>query len=254
MSQKEEFVELFPGVYVLNGVPALYLERYNYIVLADLHFGFEEAMSRQGVFLPRLQLKKIQKIIIKIRNILDARRLIVNGDIKHDFSRLLRSEKVETAKFLKTTFDAGFEEVIVVRGNHDNYIGPIIRNLGGEFVEELTLGNILITHGHKRLDKSDFEDIIIIGHEHPSISVSIGGLRAKFPALLVIPRTDGGFIIVLPAAGAYQTGNSVTLDRSSYLSPIVREVGVIEEMKPVIVDEKEGTIVLPKLSLLNTLL
>ena len=247
-------LELVEGVKLLPGLPAVYLKKHDAVVIADLHLGYEEAMARQGVFLPRLQMRKAERLARRAREFTGASVLIVAGDIKHEFGRLLRSEKLETARFLKSAFDAGYRRIIVVRGNHDNYISHVVESLGGEFIEDLDLGEVLVTHGHKKLDPSSLPDIVIIGHEHPSISVDVGGMRARFPALLMAPLPGDRILIVLPAAGMYQTGNPVGLDSSSYLSPLVREHVDPGEITPIIIDEKEGLLPLPKLSLLYTLL
>lgn len=43
-----------------------------------------------------------------------------------------------------------------------------------------------------------------------------------------IPLENGGTLIVMPATGPYHPGVSVTLDRSSYLSPIVKRHGLLD--------------------------
>ncbi len=242
-------LEVAPGVLLLEGLPAVYLKKEDAVVIADLHLGYEESMAKQGVYLPRLQLRKAIRLVRKARELTGARRLIIDGDLKHEFSKLLKSEKLETAKLLRSAFEAGYKDVIVVRGNHDNFIGPIVTSLGGEFVDDLMVDDILLRHGHKK-PTENMPDIIIIGHEHPSLAVSLGGAKAKLPVLLVAPARNSKLIIVLPAAGAYQTGNAITLDPNSYLSPLMREFVDPREIAPIIVDEKEGLLPLPKLGLL----
>jgi len=242
-------LEVVKGVVLLRGVPAVYLRKENAIVVADIHLGYEESMARQGVFLPRMQARKALRILREARRVTGATKLFVDGDIKHEFGRLLKSEKLEVARLLKGVFDAGYREVVVVRGNHDNYIRPVIESLGGEMAEDLSLGEITLTHGHKKI--SEAPGLIVIGHEHPSVSLSISGVKARFPAFLLVPLVDSeSTVLVLPALGAYQTGNPVGLDRRAYLSPLIREKGDVGEAVPIIVDETEGLMPLPKLSLL----
>ena len=244
-------LEILSGIVLLRGIPAIFIKRASAIVISDLHLGYEESMARQGVYLPRLQARKALRVLRKARELTNAKRLIINGDIKHEFGRLLKSEKLEVAKLLRGAYEAGYTEVILVRGNHDNYIKPIIESLGGEVVEELEEGDILLTHGHKRVNSD--RGIIVVGHEHPSISVSISGVKARFPVFLVVPLESGSVALVLPAAGAYQTGNPVSIIRENYLSPIIREKGIVSEAVPIIVDEAEGLMPLPKISLLESL-
>ena len=86
-----------------------------------------------------------------------------------------------------------------------------------------------------------------MGHEHASIVVDVGGARTKLPVLLRIPLSSGRNAYVLPPTGIYQTGNSVSLNRSSYLSPIIKEEGIIEESMVWIVDKDYGTVKLAEL-------
>ncbi len=253
VESEEAGIEVIPGVVLLRGLPAVWLRRASTVVIADLHLGYEESMARQGVFLPRLQGSRAVRTIRQVRELTGAKRLVINGDVKHEFGRLLRSEKLEVARLIKAAFDAGYEDVVLVRGNHDNYVKPVIEALGGSVVEELREHGALITHGHKRV--GEHPGLVIIGHEHPSMSVNISGVRARFPVFLLVPLEGGeGTVLVLPAAGAYQTGNPVGPDRSGYLSPLIREKGDIGEAVPIIVDEAEGLMPLPKLSILWELL
>jgi putative SbcD/Mre11-related phosphoesterase len=163
------------------------------------------------------------------------------------FEKLTRQEKLEVPKFVREAFEAGFKEVIVVRGNHDNYVSGVLKSVGAEFVEErLDLGSgVTVTHGHKSVEGFD---LAILGHEHPAINVSIGGSKIKLPVYLSMPLSDGSRVIVLPPTGAYQAGNDVTLYRENYLSPIIRERGVIGDAVPIIYDERLGALPLARLS------
>ena len=59
---------------------------------------------------------------------------------------------------------------------------------------------------------------------------------------------DGRKIVTLPAVGIYQTGSKVTLSRDTYLSPILKDDVVIEDLRPIIVDEEVGVFELPPLA------
>jgi putative SbcD/Mre11-related phosphoesterase len=235
------------GLYVVGSMPVLYSSSDDAFIVADIHLGFEEAMASQGAFLPRLQLRRALKVLSEARSIVEARRVIVNGDIKHSFEKLLKQERVEVREFIVKLQDMGFKEVIVVRGNHDNYVGHLLKELGVAFVEDLLDlgGGVRVTHGH--LDLEPRADVTIIGHEHPAIQINIGGSKVKLQALLLIPTTLSTRILVLPALGEYQTGNVVQPDRDKFLSPMVRGYAVVDGIEPFIVDRSLGVIRLPEL-------
>ncbi|WP_165487987.1 metallophosphoesterase [Aeropyrum pernix] len=242
------------GLFIVEGTPILYHRPSSTILFSDLHLGYEQAMAEAGVFLPRVQLRRAILTLDRVVMGLKPKKVVIVGDVKHAFDRLLKQEALETAKLLEWLSSRGVDKVIVIRGNHDNYIQGVVTKSGGEFVEDYldVDKGIVAVHGHK---KAEFNaDIIIIGHEHPAIKINVAGSRVKYPAFLIVPREDGGTIVVLPALGVYQTGNPVTLDRSLYLSPYIREEGVVEEAVPIIIDESVGSLKLPPLRELDKIL
>jgi len=239
------------GVELVEGLPAVYHRRTDTVIVADIHLGYEEAMSLEGVYLPRVQLKRAVSLLESLASRYPGSRLVVAGDLKHHFSKLLRQERLEIAKFVMRARDLGFREMLLVRGNHDNYAVIVLRSMNVDIVEELDLGGgVLVFHGHKH-PESGFE-LGIMGHEHPALQVSVGGGRTKFPVFLAVPLNDGGSVLVLPPAGTYQVGNVVTVRRENYLSPVIREKGVVEDAIPVIVDEG-GLVPLIQLGILEQL-
>lgn len=228
LSQAE--IEIAPGIYALPGLPAVRVG--DSIIIADLHLGYEEALSRDGVYLPHVQLRNALRTIREIAAATPtAVRLIVAGDIKHTFNKLLRSEREEVSAFIREA-QAHFKEVIVVRGNHDNFISPIVKAEGAEFIDEgADLGRgITVIHGHKKPGAGG--DVFILGHEHPAIQIRVGGSRVKFPVFLKVPLESGGTAIVVPAMGTYQTGNVISTINSAYLSPLIRDEGIVRLAVP----------------------
>ena len=242
---------LFPllpekGLYIVEGTPFLYHDRTSTLIAADLHLGYEEAMTRLGIFLPRLQLKKALEVFKEALEAVRPSRVVINGDIKHVYERLLKQEVNESLKLLDSLASWGVGDVILVKGNHDTFISGPLKRHGVEVVESLDLGGgVLLTHGHK--DVEDKFEVVVIGHEHPALQVDVGGARVKFPVFLVAPMESGETVIVLPATGAYQTGNPVGLSRDNYLSPMMRERVVLESVKPYISDKSVGVFPLPPL-------
>lgn len=192
------------GLYVVAGTPFLYIPQHKMLVMADLHLGFEEAASRgltyslrgsssyAGVFLPRIQLRRAIEYLVKASSVLDIDRVVVNGDLKHAFDRLLRQERDEVVEFVTWLREKGIREVEVVRGNHDNYLKPVLRRLNVELVNSIEVTadsrRILIVHGHEDVDVAG-RDIVVIGHEHPSLKC-LGSYR--FPVFMKIPLETGG--------------------------------------------------------------
>lgn len=237
--------EILNGIEVVNELPVIYLRKYKAVVLADTHIGFEEEMADKGVFIPRFQKKRLLGIIDEVTNAVDADTLVIAGDFKHKFDGLGRIERIELSEVLKYALSR-FNKLIVVRGNHDNYLPLLTRKYRFEVVEYLLVGNILIIHGHNELPTNIKAEIVIMGHEHPTITLrdSLGSI-GRFQCFLVGDLINSSKLITLPAVGAYQTGSRVTLDKSTYLSPILRDYVVLGDLKPIVVDEDVGILELP---------
>ncbi|MGC8953091.1 metallophosphoesterase [Desulfurococcus amylolyticus] len=232
--------EVDTGIYVVAGTPFLYISPSRTLLMADLHLGFEEAASRGliyslrgssgygGIFIPRIQLKRVLQYLDQVSQVITIDKIVINGDLKHAFDRLLRQEREEVGELVKRIRDIGVKEVEVVRGNHDNFIKPVLKKLEVEFVDsiEVVVNNkkVLLVHGHEYVDTSG-KDIVIIGHEHPSLRC-FGAYR--FPVFMKIPLETGGILIIMPATGPYHPGINASINREEYLSPIVRRHAILE--------------------------
>jgi putative SbcD/Mre11-related phosphoesterase len=251
-------IELAPGVEVVEDLPVVYVRRLKAVVLADLHLGFEEEAARQGVFIPRIQLFRSLEVLRRSLEETDAEWVIFAGDVKHCFSKLLRSEREELSRLFEFLVREKNVRVTVVRGNHDNYLPIVAEKYGVEIVQELYRDGILIIHGHKK-PRGEYQgpvEVVIMGHEHPSIRLRDKlGFIAKLPAFLVAPYEKlKARLIVLPAVGQYQTGTSVTLSPETYLSPILREDIDLRKIKPYVLAEELGVLEFPELELLEDVL
>ncbi|MEM4476436.1 MAG: metallophosphoesterase family protein, partial [Desulfurococcaceae archaeon] len=167
--------KIFDSIYAVSDTRTLYIDGINVLVLADAHLGFEEDMARSGFFIPRAQLLKAINYVEKALGYIgEVSRVVIDGDLKHAFDRLLRQEKLEVKQFLDyLTKERRVKEVVVVRGNHDNFLPIVLKEYGVNLVDSIEYSvaglKILLTHGHKELDLS--HDAVIIGHEHPSINL-----------------------------------------------------------------------------------
>jgi len=250
-------MELVENVVIAGSTPVIYVKSINAIVFADSHLGFEEEMARHGLYLPNYQLKKLLEVLNRVFREVKPKRIVIAGDVKHCFSSLSKQERYELSELFNYLASIT-SEVIVVRGNHDNYLPLIARKYNVEIIRDYIVEKgILITHGHKDmdLDNTDFR-VLIMGHEHPSISLRDElGCTVKFSCYLVAPVIDSDRkVIVLPASGVYQSGTSITLDKSNYLSPIIKRYVDLENAKPYIIDEDLGVIELPELKAIQDLI
>lgn len=191
------------------------------LVIADVHIGYEEALNKQGVLVPRLQFEEMVKRIERIFDVLKNERIervVVNGDLKHEFGTISEQEWRNTLKFLDL-LSKHCKEIILVKGNHDNILGPIARKRNVKVVDCFEAGDVLITHG-KKIPSIKNCKTIIIGHEHPAISLKEGPRVEKFKCFLK-GRYKGKNLIVQPSFNTIIEGTDILKDR--IMSPFLRQ-------------------------------
>jgi len=233
--------EILDGVEIVEGL-GLFLRRFDVLVIADLHIGYEAALEKQGITLPKSQYPKIKKTVEEMIRIVRPKVLIVNGDLKHEFGEATRQEWKETLDFIDFIQSMGIE-LIVVRGNHDNFLIPILKKKGVEFKDpSYTLGEFLFIHGHKQLNLESFKQTIktiVMAHEHPAIGVRDElGVRRRFKCFLVGKVYDKN-LIVMPALSPLMPGVEINnVEKDELLSPLLR-VADIEEFVAIVYEGGE---------------
>ncbi len=61
----------------------------NTAVIADLHLGFENVLQEKGYAVPRMQVEEIKAQVARIVEKYGVSKIVVAGDLKHEFSRNL---------------------------------------------------------------------------------------------------------------------------------------------------------------------
>jgi hypothetical protein len=113
---------------IIEPYPAIYIPEIDAIAIADLHLGYEGIMAEQGMLIPKVQFKKEIGMLRKIIEKKQAERIIINGDVKHEFSETSYHEFKEVSDLLEF-LEKNFEEVIVIKGNHDNFIARVAKRV-----------------------------------------------------------------------------------------------------------------------------
>ena len=216
-------IELYGGdLFIAEPWPAAYIKSLDALVMSDLHLGIEGALADEGIYLPLSISESTIKLVHKIISDYSPGKIIFAGDVKHGFGLLNSSEWIHVRNLFRGLCED--YEVIVVRGNHDNYLGVILSRYGIPFLDRFDSGPYTIIHGHKKLD--NLNDIVIIGHEHPSISLRDDvGVKYKFKCFLW-GRADSQWILVLPSLGELATGATINIYEEDRLSPLMKEVDI----------------------------
>ena len=187
------------------------------MVVADLHLGCEAVLEHEGLSIPRVQAEHIGRYLVDLLSSVRPARLVVAGDLKHNFSRNLIEEWDAVSRFVEML--RGHVQLEVVRGNHDNYLGSILRGFEVPLRQEAELSGIRVLHGHSGKPVSG---PAVLGHVHPSLSVTDGVVTSAKEHCFLYSRTDE--VLVLPALSLVAGGVDVVRQESSdRISPVLTE-------------------------------
>lgn len=139
------------------------------IVIADLHIGWEVALSREGIHVPA-QTSKLLKRLVDLASAYKVDRLLVLGDVKHTVATAETVEWRDVPEFF-AALTRQVKEILVVRGNHDGNLEPLLP----ETVKVLpstgvVLGGVGFFHGHRWPSPTLLTcKTLVMGHVHPVV-------------------------------------------------------------------------------------
>jgi uncharacterized protein len=238
------------------------------LVLGDLHIGYEEKANPHGL-LPRVQLKEI---IEKLNSIFwnlsmegrKIKKVIILGDLKHEFNKISDAEWSETLKLLdyldkkivknekeykNSSVNADKiiknDRIILIKGNHDNILGPIAKKREVVLKECYEYKNICFMHGDKleKLNKKCLENsnTLILGHLHPAISLSDDYKTEKYKCFLA-GNWKNKKVYILPSFSPISFGYDIkNLEKSEHNEGFLFIPDKdLEKFKVIIYNNKEG--------------
>ncbi len=233
---------------VMNNIEIIDLGLYfdGNLVFSDFHIGYEEALNKEGILVPRFQfesiIKRLDKIFLKL-NKKKIDKIIINGDIKHEFGTISEQEWRHTLRLLDYLLKK-CDEVVLIKGNHDTILGPIAEKRNVKVLDYYLISNkkisikkealnknkkidnkkneILIIHGDKVPDENLLKnaDTIIIGHEHPAVSIKEGP-RAELFKCFLKGKYQRKNLIVQPSFNLVTEGTDVI--KEELLSPFLKQ-------------------------------
>jgi len=223
----DEAIKIAKGVSITSPWPCIYLEKEDTLLVSDTHLGLEDQREKLGMHIPGSILTQILEFVVEPIRSLNCRKVILLGDVKHEFGRPGEAEWYAVKKFIKALREAGCEPE-VVRGNHDNYIIYVLNELGIKLHDpSLRLGDHYLMHGHQDL-QDDFKDAryIFMGHEHPAITVKDDvGVKHRFKAFLS-GTINNITATVLPSVSPLSYGNPMNeMYKTEYMTPLLRKYG-----------------------------
>jgi len=140
------------------------------LVVADLHIGWEIALSEKGIHVPTQMPKLLRKLKMLI-SLYKSEKLLIIGDVKHTVATAEISEWHDVPDFF-TELKPLVKEIQVIRGNHDGNLDPLLP----EGIKVLPSSGTIVDdvgffHGHRWPSPALLKcKTIVMGHVHPVIA------------------------------------------------------------------------------------
>jgi len=161
------------------------------LVIGDIHIGYDEMSDGRAIF-PKLQL---EEILGKLKNVFDflekqkikIKKIVLLGDVKHDFGEITDIEWRETLKFFDFLREK-VNKIVIVKGNHDVILKPVVKkrdiSLKDYYCIRINTKKICFLHGNKLFKQCLDSDILVFGHLHPAITLSDKYKTEKYKCFL----------------------------------------------------------------------
>src|SRR3989338_4885293 len=182
------------------------------LAVGDLHLGYEEVLNQVGVFVTREMFKEMISYFDKVFDkVGEVDYIVLLGDVKHDFGRILRQELNDVSGlfdyFERKIGKRG--EIVIVKGNHDIILGPIVKKREKvKIVDYFIVGECCFVHGDRVFEEMNNKGVgyWIIGHGHPAIKLGDGVKIEKYKCFLA-GKYCGREIIIVPSFLEYNEGS-----------------------------------------------
>ncbi|WP_370638035.1 ligase-associated DNA damage response endonuclease PdeM [Croceicoccus sp. Ery15] len=178
---------------------ALYWERENALIVADLHLEKASFYAQTGQMLPPYDSRETLERVAQAVRATGARRVFTLGDNFHDAAGPERMEP--HARGMLDALTRALDWVWIT-GNHDEKHGEAAAP-GGTQVTEMEIAGIVLRH----IARADEMRPELSGHFHPRLQLSLRGRRIVRPCAVVAHGSGNrGGRMVLPACGALTGG------------------------------------------------
>jgi len=224
---------------LVDGLPIAYMKSIDAIACTDLHLGYEGVMAKRGVLIPKVNLKYILEALDRALKKTRASTVIINGDIKNEFSTVDIEEFYELYEFINFAKEKGVE-LILIKGNHDNFVERYKRPFNLKvYNQEAKVGNYLFFHGEELPSTIKDINLLIMGHEHPAVVIYDSIDRKVKLNCFLYGYYRRKRLLVLPALNYFSSGNGVNIEpQENLLAPIFKEIDV-DNMKAIVIGHGE---------------
>lgn len=233
---------------IIPGKPALILGEKKYLVITDLHIGFESSLASNEIFLGKNT--TINETLDELTEIIQRETpeaVVLLGDVKSSIKTITKTEWNDVPKLFEKIQENS--NLILIPGNHDANIARLVPE-GVSMISTtgMVTEDILLTHGH-RMPSENFAAVnkIIMGHVHPIFFQEdsiVNGQRVwisiKTDKGNIFPSEKGEIeITIVPSFNKYFYATNKKKYKKS-ISPIIEKIKDVSSARIVTLD---GTII-----------
>jgi len=174
------------------------------LAVADLHLGYAWAHRLSGQLMPITPPTDTLARLKELQQDYRPKEIVVLGDIVHRAVALASLEK-EMRELIEIL--SAQSQLTLLVGNHDRQLQEVSKQwaLPIELAESREVGGHLLVHGDRAIAGRQRSQRIIMGHEHPAISIGDGVTTSqKCPCFLISES-----VIVLPAFSNWAAGTNI---------------------------------------------
>lgn len=221
-----------------------------YIIISDLHIGFESKLSRDGINIdPQMHLEEMIEEISSMIRKEKPYAVILLGDIKSSVHTITKTEWRSIPEFLQKLSD--MTKLILVPGNHDGSIRHLVpaavrmaSNKG------MLLDDTLLIHGHTMPGRTASRARrIVMGHIHPVFMKRGSVLNGQRTWVYLRARKESVFadssgvldIVVVPSFNRYLHYSTHGKAYRKSISPIIKKA--VNSMEKAMVTTLDGSII-----------
>jgi uncharacterized protein len=187
------------------------------LVIGDMHLGIGGRFRVEGVRIGKgvldENIKYLKEVIIKTGK-LD--KIVILGDLKTSFEGVEIEERAEICNLLEF-LGKKCEQIIIIKGNHDNYLFNLIRNFKNvRLLDYFLWEEYAFLHGDK-----DFLEIYdknttywVVGHAHPAIRISDGNKIEKYKCFLK-GKYGKKNVIIVPSFSEASIGQDIIYGKTN---------------------------------------
>ena len=226
-------------------------KRQRYIVISDLHLGFEYQISIRGISIDGQGI--FEEMTTELYDLIKSNQIdavILLGDLKSTIRSISKYEWHIIPQFLK--FISEITDIYLIPGNHDSNIRFLMpEDINVMSTKGMVLDDTLLIHGHTMptIAKANIKRIVM-GHVHPVFlrpNSVINGQRVwiylKIIKSAIFPGTEGDLdIIIVPAFNRYLYAINERHYTKS-ISPIIAKAIKSNAIKQSILISLDGSVV-----------